>query len=69
METMKQSGLWSSLCSHGCYVFTLLVVYLLWWWNQALGNFDFQLNVTLNEGQGQSEMCISKFQWEMTNTK
>ena len=34
METVKQSGPWSSLGSHEYYVFTLVIVCLLWWWNR-----------------------------------
>ena len=49
VETMKTSGLWSSLGSHGYYVFTLLGVYLLW----CIMFFYFKVNFDL-ECQGQS---------------
>ena len=43
---VKQSGPRSSLGSHGFYVFTQLVGYLLRWWTRAQWNFEFKLNLT-----------------------
>ena len=50
METMKQSGMWSILGTHGSLV-------VIWWLcisdSGETGKFDFQVRFDL-EGQGQS---------------